>query len=129
MDRLPAVYILGSGRNGTLYIGVTSDLISRTWQHREHLVDGFIRRYGVTQLLWYCAADTMEAAILREKQLKKWNRNWKIQLIEKQNPYWNDIWPTISDTVAKTPDSRLRGNDEPWQERGNDTRKRRPSSP
>ncbi|MCD9047529.1 MULTISPECIES: GIY-YIG nuclease family protein [unclassified Luteimonas] len=120
MDRLPAVYILGSGRNGTLYIGVTRDLVARIWQHREHVVDGFTRKYDVTRLLWYDVAETMEAAIRREKQLKKWNRDWKVRLIETQNPYWNDLWPTISDTVPKTLDSRLRGNDGQGPGHGND---------
>lgn len=92
MDKQPATYILASDRIGTLYIGVTRDLVARTWQHREHLVDGFTKRYGVTKLVWYELAGTMEAAIVREKQIKKWKRNWKIELIEKQNPYWNDLW-------------------------------------
>lgn len=71
-------------------------------------------------MLWYDVAETMEAAIRREKQLKKWNRDWKVRLIETQNPYWNDLWPTISDTVPKTLDSRLRGNDGQGPGHGND---------
>lgn len=115
MNRLSAVYMLASERNGTLYIGVTSDLIARTWQHRDHLVDGFSKKYAVTNLVWYEIHDAMEAAIVREKQLKKWNRAWKIALIEKMNPYWSDLWPEITGQLglvtAKTLDSRFRGND------------------
>ena len=86
MDKQPATYILASRRNGMLYIGVTSDLIARIWQHRQHAVDGFSDRYGVTRLVWYQLHATMEAAITREKRLKKWNRAWKIRLIEESNP-------------------------------------------
>lgn len=91
----PAVYILASERNGTLYTGVTSDLVARTWQHREHVVDGFTRKYDVTILVWYELHGTMDSAILREKQIKAWKREWKIRLIEEKNPYWNDLWPEI----------------------------------
>ena len=92
----PAVYILASRYQGTLYIGVTSDLVARTWQHRSHVVDGFTKRYDATRLVWYEQHDSMESAILREKQLKKWNRAWKIRLIETMNPPWKDLWATIS---------------------------------
>ncbi len=92
MDKQPATYILASGRNGTLYIGVTSDLMTRVWQHREHLADGFSRKHRVTELVWFEQHGCMETAILREKQLKKWNREWKIRLIEERNPYWRDLW-------------------------------------
>ncbi len=91
MERQPCVYILANGRHGTLYIGVTSDLIARLHQHREGLIKGFTSRYGVTRLVWFAAADTIEAAITREKQLKKWNRDWKIRLIEEDNPVWDDL--------------------------------------
>ena len=74
MEKQPAVYMLASQRNGTLYIGVTSDLITRTWQHREHMVMGFTARHAVSLLVWYEMHDTMDTAITREKQLKKWNR-------------------------------------------------------
>ena len=74
----PAVYLLATGKRGTLYIGVTSNLVARTWQHREHIVEGFTKRYDVTLLAWYELHGTMESAILREKQLKKWNREWKV---------------------------------------------------
>ncbi len=96
MEKQPATYILASGRNGTLYAGVTSDLVGRTWQHREHVADGFTKKYRVGMLVWYELHGTMESAITREKQLKKWNRDWKIRLIEEANPYWNDLWPEIT---------------------------------
>ncbi len=92
MEKQPAVYMLASRRNGTLYTGVTSNLVSRTWQHRAHLVQGFTNKYGVSLLVWFEMHGTMESAITREKQLKKWNRAWKIRLIEEHNPYWNDLW-------------------------------------
>ncbi|EMU0040512.1 GIY-YIG nuclease family protein [Neisseria gonorrhoeae] len=88
----PAVYILASQRNGTLYIGVTSDLVQRIYQHREHLIEGFTSRYSVTMPVWYELHPTMESAITREKQLKKWNRAWKLQLIEENNVSWRDLW-------------------------------------
>ncbi len=91
----PAVYILASERNGTLYVGVTSDLVARIWQHREHVVEGFTRRYGVTMLVWYEVHGSMESAILREKRIKKWNRAWKLRLIQEVNPTWRDLWPDI----------------------------------
>ena len=88
----PAVYILASQRNGTLYIGVTSNLIQRVYQHREHLAQGFTNQHHVTMLVWYELHSTMEHAITREKQLKKWNRQWKLRLIEEKNPGWQDLW-------------------------------------
>jgi putative endonuclease len=91
----PAVYILASDRNGTLYTGVTSDLLARTWQHREHLVDGFTKRYDVTMLVWYELHATMDTAITREKRIKKWNRAWKLRLIQEANPHWRDLWADI----------------------------------
>ena len=91
----PAVYILASERNGTLYTGVTSNLVARTWQHREHVVDGFTKRYNVTILVWYELHGSMDVAILREKQIKKWNRAWKLRLIQESNPLWNDLRPDI----------------------------------
>jgi putative endonuclease len=90
-ERQPCVYMLASGRHGTLYIGVTSDLLGRLHQHRSGALDGFTKRYGVTRLVWYEMADTMEAAITREKHLKKWRREWKIELIEQHNPDWVDL--------------------------------------
>ena len=91
MDWQPCVYILASGRHGTLYIGVTSNLFDRIHQHREGLIKGFTSRYGIHWLVHYEMADTMEAAITREKQLKKWNRDWKLRLIEGDNPDWGDL--------------------------------------
>ena len=95
MEKQPAVYIAASNRNGTLYIGVTSNLPARIWQHRNHLAPGFTATYRVARLVWYEVHESMEAAITREKQLKKWNRAWKIRLIEGSNPYWNDLWPDL----------------------------------
>jgi len=91
----PYVYILASQRNGTLYIGVTSDLIKRVWEHQSDVVEGFTKQYQVHTLVWYEVHESMEGAIIREKQLKEWKRQWKIELIEKSNPYWNDLYPTI----------------------------------
>ena len=89
--RQPAVYILASSRNGTLYIGVTSNLLLRVFQHKDEAVPGFTQKHGVHRLVWYELNGSMEAAIRREKQLKKWNRAWKIRLIEESNPYWHDL--------------------------------------
>ena len=91
----PAVYILASGINGTLYIGVTSNLVQRVYQHRMGLVDGFSKKYNVKMLVWYEQGDSMEAVIRREKALKKWSRQWKLDLIEAQNPQWRDLWAQI----------------------------------
>jgi putative endonuclease len=90
-DRQYTVYILASRRNGTLYIGVTGNLHRRILEHRLKLVDSFSRRYGVTRLVYYETCNNVRAAIAREKQLKEWKRAWKIALIEKHNPYWNDL--------------------------------------
>jgi len=95
MNRQPVVYILASKRNGTLYVGVTSDLVKRVWQHRNNVVEGFTSRYGVHRLVYFEMYDDMEQAILREKRIKKWNRAWKIELIERHNPEWKDLWETL----------------------------------
>ena len=87
----PAVYILASAPRGTLYIGVTGWLNHRTWQHREGLIEGFTKRHGVKYLVWFQLFPDFPAAIVREKQLKKWNRTWKIELVEKMNPQWLDL--------------------------------------
>ena len=92
MAKQPAVYILASKRNGTLYIGVTSNLEKRAWEHKHDLVDGFTKKYGVHQLVYYELHGEMASAITREKQMKKWNRAWKLKLIERHNPDWNDLW-------------------------------------
>jgi putative endonuclease len=95
MDRQPCVYILASRRHGTLYIGVTSHLPGRAYQHREGLIPGFTRDYGVKHLVHFEMHETMDAAILREKRLKKWRRAWKTELIETRNPLWEDLAVTI----------------------------------
>ena len=87
--------MLSSKRNGTLYLGVTSDLVKRVWEHRNNLVEGFTKRYSVHQLVWYELHESMESAIKREKRLKEWKRKWKMQLIEKKNPNWLDLYPCI----------------------------------
>ena len=95
MDRRqPCVYMLASRRNGTLYVGVTSNLPKRIWQHKHGVVDGFTKQYRIRDLVWYELHETMESAILREKVLKNWKRAWKIRLIEGENPDWNDLYPT-----------------------------------
>ncbi len=85
-------YILASARNGTLYIGVTSDLVKRVHEHKSNLVEGFTSRYNIDKLVWFEQSDSIESAITREKQLKEWKRAWKTELIEKSNPYWNDLY-------------------------------------
>jgi putative endonuclease len=92
----PAVYILASRRNGTLYIGVTSDLVKRVWQHRNDAAEGFTKQYGVHTLVYYELHASMAEAIRREKRMKKWNRAWKIELIEKGNAEWQDLWSAIN---------------------------------
>ena len=92
----PCVYIMASRRNGTLYIGVTSNLVGRVYQHRSGLIDGFTKQHGCKLLVWYEAYDDLDAARLRELQMKKWKRAWKIELIERDNPQWKDLWPDIA---------------------------------
>jgi len=91
----PAVYILASRRNGTLYTGVTSSLAERVWQHKNDVTEGFTKRHGVHLLVWYELYDTMESAIRREKAIKEWKREWKLELIEKTNPTWQDLYVSI----------------------------------
>jgi len=95
MKKQPAVYILASKQNGTLYIGVTSELAKRAWTHKNDVIEGFTKRYGVHRLVYYEIHPDMASAILREKQLKKWNRAWKLELIESKNPEWTDLWSEI----------------------------------
>jgi putative endonuclease len=95
MAKLPAVYILASKRNGTLYIGVASDLQKRSWEHKNDLLDGFTKKYGVHRLVYYELHGNVVSAITREKLLKKWNRAWKLELIEQGNPDWKDLWQEI----------------------------------
>jgi len=95
MEKQPAVYILASKRNGTLYTGVTSDLVKRVGEHRTGAVDGFTKKYGVHHLVYFELHSGMAEAIAREKQIKRWNRAWKIELIEKKNPDWRDLWDDL----------------------------------
>lgn len=92
----PCVYILASRRNGTLYVGVTSDLIQRVWQHKSQLVEGFTKKYGVDRLVWYEIHSSMESAIRREKAIKEWKRAWKLALIEEANSEWRDLYTDLA---------------------------------
>jgi len=96
MNRQPAVYILASKRKGTLYIGLTSNLIKRIWEHKNNLVEGFTKRYSVHKLVWYELHESMESAIEQEKRLKEWKRQWKLELIERTNSNWQDLYNTIA---------------------------------
>jgi putative endonuclease len=91
----PCVYILASARNGTLYTGVTSDLVRRVWEHKNNLVQGFTRRYALHTLVWFEVHDDMLAAITREKAIKGWKRRWKLEVIEAMNPSWRDLYPDL----------------------------------
>jgi len=93
--KLAYIYILASRRNGTLYVGVTSNLIKRIHEHRIEYVEGFSKKYHVHRLVYYEVCPDITSATVREKQLKKWNRYWKLELIEKTNPEWNDLYPTL----------------------------------
>ena len=95
MEKLPCVYILASKRNGTLYTGVTSDLVKRVYEHKNGLVDGFTKKYRIHHLVYFELHEDMNAAISREKQIKKWNRAWKLELIEINNPEWKDRYEDI----------------------------------
>ena len=90
------VYLLASKPYGTLYVGVTSDLARRVWEHKHKLVSGFTERYGVDRLVWFEAHDSVESAIQREKRVKDWKRDWKLNLIERDNPRWIDLYQSIS---------------------------------
>jgi putative endonuclease len=91
----PAVYIVANKRNGTLYIGVTSNLVKRIWEHKNNLADGFTKKYRVHQLVWYELHKSMGSAIEREKRLKEWKREWKLRLIENSNLNWQDLYSSI----------------------------------
>ena len=95
MEKQPCVYILASRRNGTLYVGVTSDLIKRVSEHKNDLIEGFTKRYGVHMLVWFETHETMLSAIAREKAIKEWKRRWKLELIERSNPGWGDLYPDL----------------------------------
>jgi len=90
-----AVYILASQRYGTLYVGVTSNLVKRVWEHKNNVVEGFTKKYGVHTLVWYELHESMESAIQREKAIKNWKRDWKIRMIEEQNLDWHDLYSGI----------------------------------
>lgn len=89
------VYIMASKKNGTLYIGMTNNLIRRVWQHKNNVIEGFTKKYGVHRLVYFESTNDVKAAIVREKQMKKWNRKWKIALIEKENPMWDDLYEKL----------------------------------
>ena len=95
MIKQPAVYILASEKNGTLYIGVTSDLVKRIWEHKNYLVKGFTKRYSVHHLVWYELHESMNSAIEQENKMREWKRAWEIRLIEESNPNWNDLFDSI----------------------------------
>jgi len=95
MEKRGYVYIMASQRNGTLYIGVTSDLPGRVWQHKEGVADGFTKKYGCKALVWYVVFDRVDDAIRREKQMKEWQRAWKLRVIEEMNPDWDDLFETL----------------------------------
>jgi putative endonuclease len=90
------VYLLSSRPNGTLYVGMTRDLLKRGWEHKIKAVPGFAARYGVDRLVWFEQHESLESAFARERQIKEWKRAWKIQLIEADNPYWIDLYPSLS---------------------------------
>jgi putative endonuclease len=96
MEKVPCVYLLASRTRGTLYIGVTSNLVKRVWEHRTDVVDGFTKRYRVHLLVWFEQHESMYAAIAREKALKSWSRAWKLELVERTNPSWHDLYPEIA---------------------------------
>ena len=95
------VYILASGRNGTLYTGVTNDIVRRIWEHKNDLIDGFTKKYGVHILVCYEFHEDINLAIAREKRIKRWNRAWKIKLIEKENSGWNCLWEKLTGEFAQ----------------------------
>jgi len=96
MSKVYYVYIMASARNGTLYVGVTNNIGRRAWEHREGMIEGFTKKYGVTMLVWYEAHDDVHDAIRRETLIKKWKRRWKMELIEKTNPHWLDLYTTLN---------------------------------
>ena len=90
-----AVYLLASARNGTLYVGVTSDLVKRIYEHKHGMADGFTKKYAVKMLVWFEMSSDITAAVTREKQIKKWNRLWKLRLVDQSNPEWRDLYADI----------------------------------
>ncbi len=112
LDRHPCVYILASKERGTLYVGVTSDLVKRVWEHKNDVVEGFTRRYRVHDLVWFEQHETMETAILRERSIKEWKRAWKLRLVEDFNPAWHDLYPDLIAQAGGQLDPGLRRDDE-----------------
>ena len=96
MDKHYYVYMLASQRNGTLYVGVTSDIVKRVWEHREGIVEGFTKKHNVKCLVWFEAHEDVTAALTREKQIKKWNRSWKVKLIPAKNPHWQNLYDGLT---------------------------------
>ena len=99
-EHLYFVYILASQRNGTLYIGVTNDVLRRTWEHKNDLIEGFTKKYGVHRLVWFEAYSDIHEDTAHEKRLKRWNRDWKLKLIEKENSGWNDLYDRMLGTIS-----------------------------
>jgi putative endonuclease len=95
MSKQPCVYLVASERNGTLYVGVTSNLIKRVWEHKNDVVEGFSKKYGARSLVWYEVHETMQSAIARKKAIKKWRRAWKLALIQNTSPYWRDLYADL----------------------------------
>ena len=112
------VYLLASKKHGTLYLGVTNDIVRRVYEHRTKAVDGFTARYGVDKLVWFEIYDDVATAIAREKELKKWRRDWKIRLIEEQNPGWVDLYPGIAISEATRNSPSFRGASQSSSEPG-----------
>ena len=95
MEKQPCVYLLVNRKRGTLYLGVTSDIVKRVWEHKNNLVEGFTKKHSIHQLVWYEQHADVKSAIEREKSMKKWKRDWKIALIEEQNPEWCDLYKSL----------------------------------
>ena len=106
MEKAGCVYIMASGKNGTIYVGVTSDLAKRAWEHREGVVPGFTKKYGCKLLVWFEAFEDIQQARHRELQMKEWKRAWKVRLIEETNLDWNDLYPSLFDPGCAGPGPR-----------------------
>ena len=106
MEKAGYVYIMASEKNGTIYIGVTSDLFKRVWEHREGVVGGFTKRYGCKRLVWFESFDDIQQARQRELQMKEWKRAWKVKRIEEANLDWTDLYPTLLDAAVAAPGPR-----------------------
>ena len=109
-EHLYFVYFLASQRNGTLYTGVTNDVFRRTYEHKTDLIEGFTKKYGVHRLVWYQIHESILSAIQREKSLKKYKRDWKINLIERDNPYWEDLYPALVGMRQRNDPASLAGD-------------------